>query len=102
MVVMGSRRGGYRSCRPRVASRCRSPRWARMKLHTGNLEQAAETLQRVTALVGENDPRASAWLAHVYALAGQKEKALAIFDELHEASKPRYVSHARWLSYRSD
>lgn len=56
----------------------------------GDFGQAVAELQKAVTLAGNTESRA--WLAYVYAAAGQRDKALEVLQELMALSKRQYVS----------
>jgi DNA-binding winged helix-turn-helix (wHTH) protein/tetratricopeptide (TPR) repeat protein len=58
-------------------------------LHRGEFARAIEELENASLV--EKPPLLLAFLGHAYAMAGQKEKALKILEELKELSKQTHV-----------
>jgi TolB-like protein/tetratricopeptide (TPR) repeat protein len=59
--------------------------------HKGMLERAISELETGTRLSG-NSPFALARLGHCYAMAGKRDEAHAVLNQLNQASSQRYVS----------
>ncbi|MEO8190589.1 MAG: hypothetical protein ABI682_09610 [Acidobacteriota bacterium] len=57
----------------------------------GEYERAITELERARALSGA-DPGSTSALGYAYGVAGEREKALRLLDELNERSKGHYVS----------
>jgi tetratricopeptide (TPR) repeat protein len=58
----------------------------------GMHQEAIAEFQKTIALLGEDSVQTKAELGHAYAVAGKKEQALKIMDELKALSKETYVS----------
>jgi tetratricopeptide (TPR) repeat protein len=63
----------------------------RAYLYNGQVEEAIRVHLKLNTLAG-GDPTARAELAHTYAVAGRRDAAGRILNELLESSKRRYVS----------
>jgi tetratricopeptide (TPR) repeat protein len=67
-----------------------SPGLAEAYQKKGMYEEAVEEVKKASAL-GRTGPQAPAALAYAYAVAGKREEAQKILDELKESAKQRYV-----------